>query len=254
MKKLFFAIVSLLGTIFGVMVVPASAASFDCTKASTWVEKTVCSQSKLSKSDEVVAQKYKAKLATATEYEDSNAFRIAARNDQRNWIKFQRNTCNSEQCLIREYKERNGDNIKSIGSYQGNLDLAKWPTGLPYGTFFEETDIAVYDVETKTWDDPIVATNSITIRSIQDQPNMALIDGMLIFTNAHTCHIDSETATWFQNHWVINAHQDTGAGLRVYPVSSGGKTQILLKDVDNQYKQNHCGLRGYLDSKILTTK
>ena len=46
MKKLFFAIVSLLGTIFGVMVVPASAASFDCTKASTWVEKTVCSQSK----------------------------------------------------------------------------------------------------------------------------------------------------------------------------------------------------------------
>ncbi len=229
----------------------ANAASFDCAKASTWVEQTICSQPELSRLDEVMAEEYKAKLATATEYEDSNAFKIATRNDQRNWLKFRRNTCNSEQCLIREYKERDGE---KIGRYLNYLDQAEWPNGQPYGTFFEKSDIAIYDAETKTWDDPIATKNSIVIDHIKGKPNMALVDGVLLFTNAHTCHIDSEEARWFQNHWVVNDDLNTNAELRLYPATYKGKTQILLRDIDHSYKNNHCGMRGYFDGKVFKSK
>lgn len=230
--------------------VSAAAASFDCNKAGTWVEKTICSQPELSRLDEVMAKQYKAKLATATDYEDSNAFKRAARNDQRNWLRFRRNTCNSEQCLIREYKERDGE---QIGRYFNHLDQAEWPNGRSYGTFFETSNIATYDAETQTWDAPIAIKNSIAIDQIKAKPNMALVDGSLFFTNAHTCHIDAEVARWYQNHWVIS-DQQTDAELRLYPARSRGKTQILFRDIDHSYKNSHCGMRGYFDGKVLTSK
>lgn len=93
------------------LAMPAFSASFDCGKASTWIEKTVCSNSELSQLDENMAKKYKAELASADNEDYSQNHRVITKNAQRQWLKFQRNTCQSEACLIREYQEYLGKRV-----------------------------------------------------------------------------------------------------------------------------------------------
>ena len=50
--------------LFGLLSAQATAASFDCKKAATWVEKTVCSNPELSKLDEDLAKAYSDALAS----------------------------------------------------------------------------------------------------------------------------------------------------------------------------------------------
>jgi uncharacterized protein len=71
----------------------AIAASFDCSKAATAVEKTICSNSSISSLDEDLANLYKPVASTE-------------RDNQRAWIK-ERNQCNAnEACLTRQYLAR----------------------------------------------------------------------------------------------------------------------------------------------------
>ena len=58
-EKLFIIVV-----IFGLLSTQALAASFDCNKATTWLEKTVCSNPELSKLDEELAKAYHDALAS----------------------------------------------------------------------------------------------------------------------------------------------------------------------------------------------
>lgn len=79
----------------------ASAASFDCSKASTSVEKAICSHEKLSAYDSELAHLYNElqdKLAK-DQFEE-------VRSDQRNWIK-ERNKCgDSFDCIEDAYYDR----------------------------------------------------------------------------------------------------------------------------------------------------
>src|SRR5208337_1331573 len=50
--------------LFGLLSTQANAASFDCKKAASWVEKTVCSNPQLSKLDEQMAKAYHDALAS----------------------------------------------------------------------------------------------------------------------------------------------------------------------------------------------
>uniref|UniRef100_UPI00387E9933 lysozyme inhibitor LprI family protein n=1 Tax=Psychrobacter sp. GW64-MNA-CIBAN-0177 TaxID=3140449 RepID=UPI00387E9933 len=68
MKKLTSIILSTLGT--ALLFTHAHSASFDCEKAATWVEKTICESSELSNLDEAMANKYKQELANNSGYED----------------------------------------------------------------------------------------------------------------------------------------------------------------------------------------
>lgn len=81
-----------------VMLVPAGsalAASFDCTKAATQVEKAICTNSLLSELDTRMANAY-----------DLARWRIPeVKQEQRNWLA-QRNTCTSDDCLAAAYQGR----------------------------------------------------------------------------------------------------------------------------------------------------
>lgn len=74
MKKSALAIMSILGT--ALLSTAAHSASFDCSKAATWVEKTICESSEISKLDEAMAKKYKQNLANTSDYEDSQTYSI----------------------------------------------------------------------------------------------------------------------------------------------------------------------------------
>lgn len=76
------------------------SAGFECAKASTNIEKIICSSETLNKLDETNTELFK---QLKSEHPDST-FII---NDQKSWIKLSRNACTEERCLIDSYKSRN---------------------------------------------------------------------------------------------------------------------------------------------------
>jgi uncharacterized protein YecT (DUF1311 family) len=75
------------------------AASFDCSKASGYVEKTICSEVELSGLDDQLWQAYKDALAKVS---NQAAFKTA----QRRWLTDVRNNCQDSDCLRRAYADR----------------------------------------------------------------------------------------------------------------------------------------------------
>ena len=77
----------------------APAASFDCAKAMTLVEKAICGDPQLSARDDALMEAYKHVLVEAT---DANRLKA----EQRAWLKNVRNQCQDVGCLIRAYDRR----------------------------------------------------------------------------------------------------------------------------------------------------
>lgn len=76
----------------------ANAASFDCTKAATHVEKLICSNSEISELDSEVDADYRKALDKT-----SNELRTDLIKQQKHWLKFMRNRCSDELCLKHAY-------------------------------------------------------------------------------------------------------------------------------------------------------
>jgi len=77
---------------------PSCAASFDCAKASTNVEKLICANPELSKLDEDLNKVYSLAI-------EGSSDPSMLKQEQRDWLK-KRNKCNAEECLIASYSER----------------------------------------------------------------------------------------------------------------------------------------------------
>lgn len=80
----------------------AQAASFDCNKAFSRVEKMICSSKELSKRDDDLDIAY-TKLFNNTTDEFQRKFLVS---EQRNWIANIRNACRNEDCLSEAYNLR----------------------------------------------------------------------------------------------------------------------------------------------------
>jgi uncharacterized protein len=76
----------------------AQAATFDCNKASNFVEKVLCSDSRLTSMDDQLGRLYKDALATASDYE-------ALKTEQKDWLS-SRNQCKDSDCIMRAYSDR----------------------------------------------------------------------------------------------------------------------------------------------------
>jgi uncharacterized protein len=75
------------------------SAGFDCTKAITFVEKTICSESKLSYFDDLLSESYKNSLKNTIDKKALNA-------EVRDWLINVRNKCQDKICLENIYKDR----------------------------------------------------------------------------------------------------------------------------------------------------
>src|ERR1700737_4160849 len=78
----------------------AFAVSFDCSKSSTFAEKTICSDPLLRKLDDALSINYKAMLGA-----DLGGTVENLRIEQRKWIA-NRNKCATRECLVAMYRER----------------------------------------------------------------------------------------------------------------------------------------------------
>jgi uncharacterized protein len=79
----------------------SSAASFDCNKASTFVEKAICSDRTLSALDDALSENYKDMLASNI----GEGARKDLRATQRIWIA-DRNKCTTRSCVEALYRQR----------------------------------------------------------------------------------------------------------------------------------------------------
>jgi len=101
---------ALLGAVLLLAANTACAASFDCAKASTKVEKMICADPELSKLDEDLSATYSKALK-----ESSDAATL--KQQQREWMKG-RNGCADAQCVKRSYEQR----LSSLSGSGASMD------------------------------------------------------------------------------------------------------------------------------------
>jgi uncharacterized protein YecT (DUF1311 family) len=87
--------------LFGLLVLPAQAASFDCTKAGTKVEHMICDNPEISKLDDELYRAYQDDLSKANEEQKQLVV-----TEQKHWLKHTRNVCEDETCLKLAYWSR----------------------------------------------------------------------------------------------------------------------------------------------------
>jgi uncharacterized protein len=101
------------------------AASFDCGKATSEIEKLICGNDELSKLDESLNATY----LKALERPDIRKQMIQS---QRQWLKNERNACKNAECLKKAYETR----IKELGlpSYGVVIESPPKPAASPSDT------------------------------------------------------------------------------------------------------------------------
>jgi len=81
-----------------VLMPSARAATFNCDKASTFAEKVVCSDSRITAMDDELGRLYKAALASSHEKE-------ALKAEQKAWLA-SRDRCQDSNCIMKAYSDR----------------------------------------------------------------------------------------------------------------------------------------------------
>jgi uncharacterized protein len=94
---------------------PASAASFDCSKAASKIEKMICQDEELSRLDGQLGEKFNAAARLSTQPDQ-------LKNAQRSWLRDRRNPCTDKPCLVAAYQLRmqeldKANNLVSPGNH-----------------------------------------------------------------------------------------------------------------------------------------
>lgn len=99
---------SLFGLLLALCAAPVSAASFDCSKASSFAEKAICAEGALGVLDEQLNAEYVRALRSAA---NPNEVREA----QRRWLRL-RDNCTTGQCLSASMSQRLGELTQPLSS------------------------------------------------------------------------------------------------------------------------------------------
>jgi uncharacterized protein len=85
----------------------AQAAGFDCTKASTTIEKLICADAYLSKLDSELSEVYYEAQPSYIAINGETGARIdPLGKDQQRWLRNVRNSCKDSSCLQKVYEAR----------------------------------------------------------------------------------------------------------------------------------------------------
>jgi len=101
--------------LIGISAIPSVifAASFDCGKANTEVERLICSNDELSKLDESLNEVYLQAL-------NRSDIKEQAIESQRQWLKYERDVCQNAECIKKAYETR----IKELSLASNLLPLS----------------------------------------------------------------------------------------------------------------------------------
>ena len=94
-----------------------NAASFDCRKATTLIEKYICSDQQLSDLDDLLMLAYKKAMSNSVSPEQVKAQQIS-------WLKNVRNACQTPECLKQVYSDRINVLVSSITENSSNQSVS----------------------------------------------------------------------------------------------------------------------------------
>lgn len=161
------------GALFVLMVFASIsyAASFNCKKASTLVEKAICSDPELSELDEQLAKSYK-------QARNNSANPKKLKQQQRHWLRSERNQCQTIICLQAVYKVR----ISELGN-KSTID--------PVGKYERTDGNAIIEITPLPNDKYYISGNAVFIRNeALGQINMGELDGAFNIKNNHLNYAD----------------------------------------------------------------
>ncbi len=134
----------------------SSAASFDCGKANSRIDKIICSDENLSRLDDTLATEYK-KTLSLTAHPDK------AKLEQRAWVK-SRNACADRACVEQAYRAR----IEALRSQQPQAHPEQSREPRAYQPYAGEADTSAGNNENG---DPMFVTTAV----ILDHDNFRLV-------------------------------------------------------------------------------
>ena len=102
-------------------------ASFNCAKASTRIEKLICSDPEVSDLDGELASAYRRSLTSASEPD-------ALKAEQRTWLTTERSKCWNVPCLRQTYQKRIAILTTSQAGERAALSTPPAPKQVPFGT------------------------------------------------------------------------------------------------------------------------
>ena len=159
-----------LGLVLFAFTCATHAASFDCKKAQSKMEKAICENPKISKLDEELAENYQAAKGKLS----ADAQKVFV-NGQRSWVKFLSASCftdseakpaskeDAAQCLESEYKARVAG-LKSTGSLVGGFKTYAYFEG-DFKAYPKDQQIALIRRTLVFIDDSSDNANAISIRN-----------------------------------------------------------------------------------------
>ncbi len=120
------------------------AASFDCSKAETFVEMSICNDPELSRLDDKLSEAYKAAKAEVANPE-------MLKKEQILWLKEVRNKCTNVDCLKKVYEERiselNLKERKGLGEITGSYTSSYENSDGYGGTYLNIVDLGNDTIE-----------------------------------------------------------------------------------------------------------
>jgi uncharacterized protein len=206
------------------------AAGFNCEKASSAVEKIICSDSELSRMDENMTAAYKKAAASAVDPVPLSA-------DQKLWLKNTRNACRDASCLGKAYQER----IAELDKWNEPADKNDRDI---FGNYTVTRNNYIHNPDTGR-DEPARTTDCLTIkRSKGDRIYFSFI---LVGANGHTCSMDGEAVFKGSAYQSLpeknnpDYPKDCRINIRIK------RNTILIEDLNGGCKESFCGMRAVID-------
>ena len=169
MKKLKYSL-SIVSIFFTIGFV--NAASFDCSKAGTLIEHSICGDAELSKLDEDLAKVYK----NAKKYTDKKVLK----KEQIGWLKEKRGNCSDLQCLRSVYTQR----IEQLNKYNtfdsNNTFIGNWSEGIGDYTqdiFIKNSNSESFDFDLSSFAKMNLGEITGTAQIFQSNNNKAIFKG-----------------------------------------------------------------------------
>lgn len=207
---------------FLLLMTSAHAASFDCGKATSKVEKIICEDPALSSLDEELGRVYQKALS-----DSSNATQLIAR--QKQWLKDGRNKCGDRTCLKLMYPNRIYE-LSIAGTYNHT------------DTICQKVNDDVNEIE---WGNCQKAISTVTIEEEGEKHDRFNVEAELFFSNWHQCNFKSSYAQWIGDRLTARSGEVHNCHLTFF--FFGG----ALHTVASGECSLLCGTRGSLDGVVL---
>lgn len=216
----------------------ATAASFDCTKAATVVEKTVCATPRLSSLDDELATTWKAMPK-----------RDALRDAQREWMK-RRDECeDSEDCIEGQYLMR----IAALRLQHRPLFAKEKAPARIIGRYSEMTEVChPSETEDNANECSAEVENYFDVR--RGKGNALIVSSELTFYMGHMCTVEDEPAEWAGDELrvaIMDAVTEAPGCVLLLRFDGDGVTP---RDLAGFCREFTCGVRGGFEGTTLPKK